>query len=140
MPLLLRDLPLRLILHRDAAALVLLLHHALARLVAVVLAVQRVLLRAARIVVAIELALVVRQRRTRRRRSPASGVHGVVAILPIAAPMLAPARRAAGMPAAEVGGRAAVVADRHPQDVGRHVDRVYVLPWPVVPGARVPAV
>src|SRR5882672_1769886 len=128
------------LLRRDAAALVVLLYDLLARLVAVALAVERVLLRSARVVVARVLPLVLRQRRGRRRPPAASTVNGIVAIQPVAAPVLAPARRAAGMPAAEVRGRAAVVADRHPKHIGRHVDRIHDLPRPVVPGARVPAV
>src|SRR4051812_6920856 len=52
-------------LRRDAAAFVMLAHDLLARLVGVVLAVQRVLLRSARIVLARVLALVRRERRPR---------------------------------------------------------------------------
>jgi len=59
---------------------------------------------------------------------------------PTRGPVVAPARRAAGRPPAEMRGRSTVVADRHSQHEGRNLRRGDRHPRPVVPGALVPGV
>ncbi len=124
----------------DMLRLILLAHDRVLRLVAVVLAVQRLLLRRLRIPVAGILPLIGGQRRRRWRRAAVPLVPAAAALCPFVAPMLTPARRRIRLPPVKIRRRLAVIAHGNAQHVHRHDVARHQPPRPVVPGARVPVV
>ena len=93
-----------------------------------------------RIAIFLELALIGRQRRGRRGRTAIPPVPARAVLLPIAAPVIVPARRRVAAPALEVNRRLAVVAHRDAQHVHGHVFRRDRLPGAVVPATLIPDV
>src|SRR6185369_17097036 len=111
-----------------------------ARLVAVVAAMQRLLLLDLGIPISRVLPLIDRQRGRRRYSSPVPMVPTASALRPLVAPMLAPARRCIALPATEICRWIAVVAHRNAQYIHRHGLRAHQPPGAVVPGTAVPVV
>src|SRR3569623_1650365 len=61
-------------------------------------------------------------------------------LFPVAAPVVAPARRCVGTPAVEIRGWMTVITDRNAQDIQRHLITIHQVPRSVVPAARIPVV
>src|ERR1700712_2379567 len=93
-----------------------------------------------RIMVARISALISGQRRGRRHRAAIPAVPARATLLPVAPPMLAPARRRARFPAAEIRRRPPVVAHGDTQYVERHVLGRHAIPRTVVPITRIPLI
>lgn len=116
-------------------------HYLVLGLVTVTLSAQLVLLlHLVRISFSGIFSLVDRQRGPRRDRAASPPVPSAVALFPVMAPMLTPARRSIGLPALEVHGRLPVIADRYAQDEQWHIFWLNRPPGAVVPGAGIPAV
>src|ERR1700693_820636 len=86
------------------------------------------------------LPLVDRQRRGLRNGPTVPLVPSGATLLPVTAPVLAPAWRRIRPPSAKVRGRPPIIADRNSQDEQRHHVWPRNPPRPVVPGACVPGV
>lgn len=113
----------------------------LARLVAVILGPNSILLLdRPRIPCTRVLPLVVRQKRWRRSRPAIPPIPPAPVCLPVSAPVVAPARWRIEIPADEVTRRPAVIAHRNAQHIHRHVLGLYLFPRPVVPTADIPVV
>ena len=141
--LLLLLLPLRLwlLIRLDRLLLKMLLRHGLTRLVAVFLGSDRMLLFCrARIAVPGILPLVGRQRCGAWGGTAVPLIPSASTLFPVAAPVITPAWRRIGTPAAKIQRGLAVVAHRNAQHIQRHIIRFRQLPRPVVPAARIPVV
>src|SRR3984893_1015667 len=112
----------------------------LARLVMVVLVLKSQLPIPTRIALPRILALVRRQRSRRRSGGAVPAIPATATLFPVTTPVLAPAGRPFGDPAAKVPRRLPVVANRDSQHEQRHPLRGHHVPRPVVPGTGVPVI
>src|SRR6266508_811842 len=119
---------------------IVLLHHGVTRLVTVMLAAKRVLLLRPGVPIPRILPLVDRQRGGLWNRATVPLVPSGATLLPVTAPVLAPAWRRIRPPSAKVHRRPPVVADRNSQHEYRHHLWPRNPPRPVVPGACVPVI
>ena len=131
-------LTLLLLLHTRSKIL---LRDRLTRLVAVMLGAYRMLLfYCARIAVAGVIPLVNRQRCGCWGGAAVPTVPPPSTLFPVATPVIPPTGRRVGTPAAEIRRRLAVVANRDPQHISRHIVITHPIPRPVVPAARIPVI
>src|SRR6266699_31131 len=119
---------------------IVLLHHGVTRLVTVMLAAKRVLLLHPGVPIPRILPLVDRQRGGPWSSAAVPPVPSGATLLPVTAPVLAPAWRRIRPPSAKVHRGPPVVADRNSQDEYRHRLPSHNPPGSVVPGARVPVI
>src|SRR6266545_2956425 len=119
---------------------IVLLHHGVTRLVTVMLAAKRVLLFRPGVPIPRILPLVDRQRGGPWNGATVPPVPSGATLLPVTAPVLAPAWRRIRPPSAKVHRGPPVVADRNSQDEYRHRLPSHNPPGSVVQGARVPVI
>src|SRR6266545_579826 len=119
---------------------IVLLHLGFPRLATVMLAAKRVLLLHPGVPIPRILPLVDRQRGGPWNSAAVPPVPSGATLLPVTAPVLAPAWRRIRPPSAKVHRGPPVVADRNSQDEYRHRLPSHNPPGSVVPGARVPVI
>ena len=118
-----------------------LLRDRLTRLVTVILGPYRMLLfYCTRIAVAGIIPLVGRQWCGSRGGAAVPTIPPASTLFPVAAPVIPPAWRLIGTPAAEIRRRLAVVANRDAQHISRHIVITHPVPRPVIPAARIPVI